>query len=402
MARLVPGHGSRHACNAELGGRLYDHRVALVVGTRPEAIKLAPLAKALIARGIRPRVILTGQHRDLRLADYGMPDLPVVELGCSGLPDPNVYAGTVARRILPELEIAQMVVVQGDTSSALGGAIGAAMAGVPVAHVEAGLRSHDRMNPWPEEDFRIAIDRAASLLFAPSELSAANLRREGVVGLVRVTGNTGVDALLERIPHLRTSPWATSGKRRILVTCHRRESWGEGLESIASCLKSIARMGELTITMVLHSNPRVASDMRRLLGDVPGIDLCEPCGHIEMLERMSESDLILSDSGGMQEEAPTLGIPLLILRDRTERPECIVSGNAILVGRDPAYILQTVERLLSDPRALSAMRWPSFPFGDGRAAQRIADEIDRWLGGGLRPDEPRSPLTRSATAPAAP
>lgn len=330
-----------------------------------------------------------------------MPRVPTIELRCSGSPDPNLFAGAVARRIVPALETAQMVVVQGDTSSALGGAVGGSLAGLPVAHVEAGLRSHDRMNPWPEEDFRIAIDRLSSLLFAPTELSAANLRREGVGGLVRVTGNTGVDALLECIPKLRTSPSAAGRGRHILVTCHRRESWGEGLEAIASCLKAIVALGDLAITMILHPNPRVASKMRRLLAGVPGIELCDPCGHLEMLERMSESCLILSDSGGIQEEAPTLGIPLLILRDRTERPECIASGNAILVGREPNTILQTVERLLGDPRALCAMRWPSFPFGEGRASQRIAEEIDGWLAGGVRPDGLRSPSSRLVRAPAA-
>ena len=329
-----------------------------------------------------------------------MPDLPVAHLRCPGLPDPNAYAGTVARRIVPLIEDAHLVVVQGDTSSALGGALGASMAGIAVAHVEAGLRSHDRMNPWPEEDFRIAIDRVADLLFAPTELSAANLRREGMRGLIRVAGNTGVDALLERIPHLVCSPWATHSGRRILVTCHRRESWGEGFEAIASCLNAIARMEDVSVTMVLHPNPRVAAEMRRLLDD--RIACQQPCDHLEMLERMSESDLILSDSGGMQEEAPTLGVPLLILRDRTERPECIASGNAILVGRDPAFILETVERLLGDPRALCAMRWPSFPFGDGGASGRIADEIEHWLDSSVRRSAPRSPSSRSAKAPASP
>ena len=329
-----------------------------------------------------------------------MPDLPVVKLGCSGRPDPHAYAGTVARRIAPSLDGVRIVVVQGDTSSALGGALGAAMSGVAIAHVEAGLRSHDRLSPWPEEDFRIAIDRTADLLFAPTKLSAANLRREGINGSISVVGNTGIDALIERIPHLRTHPWAKNRKRRILVTCHRRESWGEGFAAIASCLNAIARMDDLTVAIVLHPNPRVASEMRRLLDDC--IDLHEPCDHLEMLERMSESDLILSDSGGMQEEAPVLGIPLLILRDRTERPECIASGNAILVGRDPDFILRTLERLLSDPRALCAMRWPSFPFGDGQASQRIAAEIDTWLGDAVRRDAPRSPSCPSAKVPAAP
>jgi UDP-N-acetylglucosamine 2-epimerase (non-hydrolysing) len=330
-----------------------------------------------------------------------MPELPVVALECPGQADPHVHAGVVARRISAVIRDARLVVVQGDTSSALGGAVGAQLSGVPVAHVEAGLRSHDRRNPWPEEDFRIAIDTASDLLFAPTELSAVNLRREKVAGFVRVTGNTGIDALLERIPLLRSTAAPAARRSRILVTCHRRESWGDGLESIASCLNAIARNADVAITMVLHPNPRVASAMRRLLDGTPSVELRAPCGHIEMLQRMSESDLILSDSGGMQEEAPVLGIPLLILRDRTERPECIASGNAILAGRDPDFIFQTVKRLLDDPHALRAMRLPAFPFGDGRASQRIAREIEAWLQRGVMPDEPRSPSYQSATTPAA-
>ena len=329
-----------------------------------------------------------------------MPELPVIALECLGQPDPHVHAGQVARAIAPVLDGSELVVVQGDTSSALGGALGAQLAQVPVAHVEAGLRSHDRLNPWPEEDFRVAIDAAADLLFAPTRLSASNLRREKVGGLVRVTGNTGIDALLERIPMLR-SPSKRGAKRRLLVTCHRRESWGEGLEAIASCLRSIARRPDVWISLVLHPNPSVTQAMRRLVEQTPNIELSEPCAHIEMLERMRDSDLILSDSGGMQEEAPALGISLLILRDRTERPEAIASGNMLLVSRDPDLIENAVARLLDDPAALSAMRRPSYPYGDGRASQRIADEIVSWLRRGVRPAEPRSPSLRSMTVPVA-
>jgi len=324
-----------------------------------------------------------------------MLDGPVVELHCPGQPDPHVHAGQVARRAGEVLRGVDLIVVQGDTSSALGGALGAQLTGVPVAHVEAGLRSHDRWNPWPEEDFRIAIDAAADLLFAPTELSAANLRRERMPGEVSVVGNTGVDALLDRIPLLQSV--SGGDVMNVLVTCHRRESWGTGLEEIAVCLKAIGAMPRVRVSMVLHSNPWVADEMRRLLG-ASSIELRDPCGHLEMLQRMSGSDLILSDSGGMQEEAPTLGVPLLILRDRTERPECIASGNAILVGRNPGHILRTVERLLNDSDALDAMRRPSFPFGDGRASQRIAFEIERWLERDLRPTGPRSPSFPSATA----
>lgn len=255
--------------------------------------------------------------------------------------------------------------------------MGAAMAGLPVAHVEAGLRSHDRENPWPEEDFRIAIDAHSNLLFAATELNAANLRRERVRGHILVTGNTGIDALLEGIPQL--TPPVRKEIRRLLVTCHRRESWGAGLDAIAGALRQIGQWPNVSIVMVLHPNHSVASEMRRLLGDSASIVLRDPCTHFEMLQLMHESDLILSDSGGVQEEAPALGIPLLVLRDRTERPEGILSGNALLVGRDAETILRTVERLLSDATALAAMGQPSLPYGDGHAARRIAAVIEEWL-----------------------
>lgn len=339
--------------------------------------------------------MLTGQHPHLRASDYGMPALPTTELGCSGQPDPFDHAKIVGRSIGAAISDARLVVVQGDTSSAFGGALGAALAGIPVAHVEAGLRSHDRRNPWPEEDFRIAIDRQAELLFAPTRLNAANLRREHMTGAIHVTGNTGIDALLDRMPLLHTVP-EKCDRRRLLVTCHRRESWGEGLAGIAACLVALARRTDVAIDMVLHPNPRVASEMKRLLGGQPNVALLDPCGHFEMLRRMQESDLILSDSGGMQEEAPALGIPLLILRDRTERPEGIASGNAILVGREPERIMSTVEMLFDNEVALRSLSRPSLPYGDGRSSNRMAAIIESWL----RLDEPRSPSLPSATGPA--
>jgi UDP-N-acetylglucosamine 2-epimerase (non-hydrolysing) len=326
-----------------------------------------------------------------------MPSVPTVELACAGRPDPELHVRDVARAIGAAVGQARLVVVQGDTSSALGGALGAAQARLRVAHVEAGLRSHDRLNPWPEEDFRIAIDGLATLLFAPTELSAANLRRERVHGQIEVTGNTGIDALLERLPLLR-SRTKKPDRRRLLVTCHRRESWGEGVEAIASCMRQIARRDDVEIAFVLHPNPRVVDGMRHLLCGQHNIHLHEPFGHVEMLETMRDSDLILSDSGGMQEEAPVLGVPLFILRDRTERPEGIASGNLMLVGRDPGSIKATVDWLLDDEDALQSMSRPCLPYGDGRASERIANTIEEWL----RRDELRSPSFPSATEPAGP
>ena len=325
----------------------------------------------------------------------------MTELRCPGQADPHVHVGNVARRVGPVIEGARLVVVQGDTSSALGGALGASMSGVPVAHVEAGLRSHDRENPWPEEDFRIAIDAAADLLFAPTPLNAANLRREGVRGRIIVTGNTAIDALMERVPLLSSLARRGGGERKLLVTCHRRESWGGRLQDIAKCLAEIGRRDDVQITVVTHSNPAVAGEMRRLLGRCPNVTLRDPCGHVEMLQLMRGSDLILSDSGGVQEEAPALGVPLLVLRDRTERPEGIATGNALLVGRNPQNILSVAERLLNDDDALASMSKPRFPYGDGRAARRIAAAIEDWLVNGelIAASDPQA--TSPAVAPAA-
>ncbi|HET7816283.1 MAG TPA: UDP-N-acetylglucosamine 2-epimerase (non-hydrolyzing) [Sphingomicrobium sp.] len=328
--------------------------------------------------GHRPCLFLTGQHPDLNPAAHGLGDLPLLPLRCTGAAQPHAFVGKVTRRLLPLLGGCDMLVVQGDTSSALGGALAAAQAGIPLAHVEAGLRTHDTANPWPEEEFRVAIDACADLLFVPTQSSAENLRSEGVTGLIEVTGNTAVDALVAALPRLRARR-ARHGPRRLLVTCHRRESWGEGLAAIASALAEIAAGEAVDIRFVLHPNPRVADQMRGLLGTVAQVRLIEPCTHFEMLELMQDSDLLLSDSGGMQEEAPTLGIPMLVLRDVTERPEGILSGNAIVVGRDPARIVATVRGLLADEAALAAMAVPAMPYGDGRAAQRIAATIDHFL-----------------------
>ena len=316
-------------------------------------------------------MLVTGQHGELDLRSFGFPELSASNLGLGGLDDPHAHSAAVAAALLPHLGDVGLVLVQGDTSSAMGGALAGCSAEVPVGHVEAGLRSHDSRHPWPEEDFRIAIDRMAALLFAPTELSAANLRRERVAGAIYVTGNTGVDAALAR--PLRTAGARDCSSPRLLVTCHRRESWGDGLAAIAAAVREIACTATVRIRVVLHPNPSVETAMRQLLRGAEGIELCPPCSHDEMLQAMSEADLVLSDSGGMQEEAPLLGVPLLVLRERTERPEAIASGSIELVGTDPGRIVAAVRRLLSDPRTLARMRRPSLPYGDGRAAERIAD-----------------------------
>jgi UDP-N-acetylglucosamine 2-epimerase (non-hydrolysing) len=346
----------------------------LIVGTRPEAIKLEPVAAALAGRGLSPALIFTGQHPQLRPADYRLDLYRAIALHCSGELDPHAHVGTVTKAIGPALRALSpaLVVVQGDTSSALGGALAARLAGLPLAHVEAGLRSHNRRHPWPEEEFRVAIDAEADLLFAPTALSAANLRRECVRGAVHVTGNSGIDAVFAR----RTTAAGSRGDLpRLLVTCHRRENWHDRLDRIAAAVTAIAGQGLANVEVLLHTNAALAERLRDKLCGRSGVALRPACSHSAAIEAMLDCDLLLSDSGGMQEEATALGVPLLCLRESTERPEAIASGSVELVGTDPARIVAAVRRRLSSPS--NACR--TLPFGDGRAGERMAQIIEHWL-----------------------
>ena len=297
-------------------------------------------------------------------------------MACPGQEDPHVHVGLVSAAVQASLATAApaLVVVQGDTSSALGAALAARLAGIRVAHVEAGLRSHDRRRPWPEEEFRIAIDGLSELLFAPTQLSAANLYRERVPGRVHVTGNSGIDAVL----CVRQGMAVTVGDGampRVLSTCHRRENWGDGINGTAAALKQITNSAIARAEVILHPNPAVSRQVRAQLAGQHGIAFREPCGHSETVAAMLRADLVLSDSGGLQEEATTLGVPLLVLRDKTERPEAIACGNIELVGTDCDRIVAAVRRRLKGTEAIAA----ALPFGDGRASERIAAIIGEWL-----------------------
>ena len=341
---------------------------------------MAPVAHALAARGISPTIILTGQHRGLTAGDFGLSYFNLIDLVCPGEADPHAHVRRVSNALRPLLaDGPDLLVVQGDTSSALGGALAGFTAGIPVAHVEAGLRTHDLCLPWPEEEYRVAIDRHADLLFAPTETSAANLRDEQVHGEIHVTGNTGVDALLAVEAKLPARNFSSASLPRLLVTCHRRESWSGGLTTIASALVAIACERPVAIEIVLHPNPHVAATMRDLLQHFPSVSLLEPCSHLELVRRIRDCDLVLSDSGGVQEEAPTIGTPLLVLREKTERPEAIASGNALLVGTSEKRIVTEVLRLMDDPVQRRRMAARSLPFGDGRSGPRIAALIEDWL-----------------------
>ncbi len=326
-------------------------------------------------------MIVTGQHPSLDLAAFGLDRFPHRRLACPGRPDPHAHAEEVAQATAPLLRApTELLIVQGDTSSALGGAMAGFRREVPVAHVEAGLRTFDPALPWPEEDNRVAIDRHASLLFAPTEVSAANLRAEDVPGEIHVTGNTGIDALralLGRVPLPRLT--AVNERPRLLVTCHRRENWGEAFGPIADALLTLEAGNSLAIDVVLPPNQAMAAAMRQLFAGRFGIRLLAPLDHRAMIAAMRSATVLLSDSGGVQEEAPALGAPLLVLRDKTERPEGIDSGNMRLVGNNRDRIVGEVERLLTEPDAYTAMAQPRLPYGDGHAADRIADAIVGWL-----------------------
>ena len=353
-----------------------------MVGTRPEAIKLSPVAHAFAGLGIAPRLLVTGQHPGLELADHGLEGFAATPLGCPGQPDPMLHADLVRaalRRLLP-MEPPELLVVQGDTSSALGGALVARELGISLAHVEAGLRTYDPNLPWPEEENRVTIDRLADLLFAPTSANAANLRRDRVHGQVHVTGNSGVDALAELVGPLPLRPIRRWWPRpfSLLVTCHRRENWASGLGGVAEALDRLGRQ-RVRSDVLLPPNAKVAERMNNLLGGTPGVRLVPPLSHRATIEAMRNADLVLSDSGGMQEEAPALGVPLLVLRDKTERPEGLAAGTMELVGTDPDRIVAAVERLRRNRSELAAMRRPSLPFGDGQAAPRIARHCLRFL-----------------------
>ena len=345
---------------------MFSEPLTIIVGTRPEAIKLAPVALALQHAGLEPHLLLTGQHPGLDLRALGVGHLPTTQLHRQAAGDPFAYADQLASPIGRKLRSAgsSLVIVQGDTASALGGALAGFRTDVPVAHVEAGLRTFDPALPWPEEDNRVAIDAGADLLFAPTETSAANLRAEQVRGAIHVTGNTGIDALRRMIGPLPLPRRGTPiGSHRLLVTCHRRENWGTAFLPIALALRELARSPALEIDVVLHPNPRQATVMRDLLSGNPRIQLLAPLDHAGMVDAMRRSTIILSDSGGIQEEAPALGVPLLILRSKTERPEGIATGNMKLLGSDHDLIVAEVERLLVDATHYASMATPALPMG---------------------------------------
>ncbi|MGX9964569.1 non-hydrolyzing UDP-N-acetylglucosamine 2-epimerase [Roseomonas sp. F4] len=358
-------------------------RVLVVFGTRPEAIKMMPVLAALRRQpGLTPTACATGQHARLVaevLAEFD--ERAEIDLGAQpagqALPLLTAYLLTAMAGALAAAR-PDLVLVQGDTLSAFAAALAAHQSGIPVGHVEAGLRSGDLGNPWPEEFHRVAIDALAALRFAPTAAAAAHLRAEYGDGRVLVTGNTGIDALFR---HRRRGvvPIAIApGRRLLLVTAHRRENWGAPLARITEAVAMLAARGDVEIAWPLHPNPAVRNTVTSRLAGLPGVHLLDPLPYCDSIALMHAATLVLTDSGGLQEEAPALGRPVLVLRDVTERPEVVEAGAALVTGTETAAILSAARNLLDDPARLAAMSRPVFPYGDGRAADRIAEAVAAW------------------------
>ncbi|MGH9667215.1 MAG: non-hydrolyzing UDP-N-acetylglucosamine 2-epimerase [Bryobacteraceae bacterium] len=363
-------------------------RILFVFGTRPEAIKLCPLVQHLRSRpDFDVKVCVTAQHRrllDQVLEVFGVqPDYDLDLM----LPGQTLYQST--SRIVAGLEAViagaqpQLVLVQGDTTTTFGGALAAFYARVPVGHVEAGLRTGDIYSPFPEEMNRLLAGRLSTLHFAATEGARKNLLREGVEPRrIAVTGNTGIDAVfyvrdgLEE-GRLQAPPWPWLDPRRklILVTAHRRESFGEGFDQICLALAELARRPGVQIVFPVHPNPNVQDPVQRHLAGRPNIALIEPQSYVPFVDLMRRAWLLLTDSGGIQEEAPSLGKPVLVMREKTERPEAVEAGTVKLVGARLPAIVREAARLLDDGEERLRMSRVHNPYGDGHACARISDVI---------------------------
>jgi len=367
--------------------------VLLILGTRPEAIKLAPLILHLQSRAaeFRTVVCVTAQHRgmlDQVLRIFRIQ--PEYDLDLM-LPGQTLFQST--SRIIAGLEPVfdsvqpDIAIVQGDTTTTLCGALAGFYRNVAVGHVEAGLRSGDMRQPFPEEMNRVLASRMATLHFAATEWAAENLRKEGVSsGSILVTGNTGIDAVLhvrdelERgtlTPDCPTVDAVTMdpSKRDIVVTAHRRESFGAGFDRICAALARLAQRGDVRIIYPVHPNPNVLNAVNRHLRGCPNVLLIEPLDYVSFVDLMRRAYLLITDSGGIQEEGPSLGKPILVLREKTERPEAVIAGTVRLVGTDEEAIVREASMLLDNSDAYQAMARRHNPYGDGHASRRIADAL---------------------------
>ena len=363
-------------------------RTLFVFGTRPEAIKLCPLVLRLkSSQHFRVRVCVTGQHREMLdqvLHVFGVKpdhDLSVMT------PGQTLFQST--SRILSALEPVlkqenpDVVIVQGDTTTTLCGALAAFYYGSRVAHVEAGLRTSDMRQPFPEEMNRVLAGRLTAFHYAATEWAAENLRTEGIdPSAIVVTGNTGIDAVLWVRDHLEQGklapvglPHLDSNKKLIAVTAHRRESFGEGFEQICRALSKLAQRSDVQLVYPVHPNPNVQEPVNRWLRNKPNILLISPLDYVPFVDLMRRASILITDSGGIQEEGPSLGRPVLVLREKTERPEAVKAGTVRLVGTNEERIVAEAERLLEDRAAYEAMARVHNPYGDGQACERIEADL---------------------------
>ena len=367
--------------------------IAVIVGTRPEAIKVAPLINELRDRGWDVDIVSTGQHKAVlreALALFGLSPTTVLDVFNHGQSLAQL-ASRVLREVGAYMEAARpsMLIVQGDTNSAAAAGIAGAYAKVPVVHLEAGLRTGDRNNPFPEELNRTLLSACAELHLAPTARAMGNLLREGVDrGSVVVTGNTVIDALYyvsNRVePNLPESVGAflALGLRPVLVTTHRRESWGEAMLGTVRAVRSvISELPDTQVLLPVHPNPAVRATVQEALGPPDQrVMLCEPLSYSAFVHTLAASYVVVTDSGGVQEEAPSFGKPVLVLRETTERPEGIEAGVARIVGTDPSAVRRELHCLLTDDDAYARMACVASPYGDGQAASRAADAVEWRLG----------------------
>ena len=367
-------------------------KIAVAFGTRPEAIKLAPVIRELRSRkDAAVRIIATSQHGELLQQALSVFDIVPDEDLAVMQPDQTLEELTM--RVLPAMQQVlvadrpDVLLVQGDTTTVLVASLAAFYLQIPVAHVEAGLRSHDRYNPFPEEINRRLTSVVATLHFAPTALARQNLLNEGIADAqIVVTGNTVVDALQAIANSHRFSatplPIAVApGQRLLLVTLHRRESFGSTMRDMCRALRTLTKQySDVHVMIPVHRNPNVKNTVIDELSGVAGISLVEPLDYVSFLRAMQASHFILTDSGGVQEEAPVFGRPVLVLRETTERREAVDAGVAQLVGTDGAALVRAASRLLDDPAHYARMSRGGSPFGDGHAAGRIVDALEHRFG----------------------
>ena len=372
-------------------------KILLVFGTRPEAIKMAPLVKALQkdSEHFETKICVTAQHR--QMLDQVLEVFDIVPEYDLNIMAPNQDLYDITSRVLVGLRdvlddfAPDIVLVHGDTTTSMAASLAAFYRQIPVGHVEAGFRTYNMLSPWPEEMNRQVTDRMCTYYFAPTEKSRQNLLRENVDATkIHVTGNTVIDALLmavdiiEKKPHIKTAiedelrdkGYAMGNRPYILVTGHRRENFGEGFLNICKAIRQIAEEHpEMDIVYPVHLNPNVQKPVYELLSGTPNIYLIKPLDYLPFVYAMQHSTLLLTDSGGVQEEAPSLGKPVLVMRETTERPEAVEAGTVRLVGTNVAAIVGNVHELLHDPEVYRKMSESYNPYGDGHACERIVDAL---------------------------